>query len=377
MAMKTARAVGVSADTAIYHDYFSIRGGGERVVLDLAHGLGADLIYGFRGSESYALDDFPARHRDLGVGPLAGVRGMMPLVLYQRFRSERNRADQYPVRIFSGVTAPFAAPERSNRGLNVFYCHTPPRFLYDQKAFLSRRSGTIRRMGMAAIGPWFQSAYERAVGRMDVIVANSKNIRQRIKTYLGHDSIVVYPPVDTANFRWAPAQGYYLSTARLTPLKRIGLIVKAFLAMPDKQLVIASGGEQENELRALAGDAPNIRFTGWTTDGQLRDLVAGCIATIYIPVEEDFGMSPVESMAAGKPVIGVAEGGLLETIVSGETGLLVPTDPSFVDIITAIETLSPRTALAMRDACEARAQIFSRERFMESMADVIARHRRT
>ncbi|MDB5473466.1 MAG: hypothetical protein JWP99_769 [Devosia sp.] len=374
--MKAAGASEGAADTAIYHDYFAIRGGGERLVLDLANGLDADLIFGFRGPESYGLGEFPAKHRELAVARLGAIKGMMPLALYQRFRLERERANNYPVRIFSGVAAPFAAPEPSDRGLNVFYCHTPPRFLYDQKAFLSRRSGPIRRIGMATIGPWFQSAYERAVGRMDVIVANSENIRRRVKTYLGHDSMVVYPPVDTANFRWAPAQGYYLSTARLTPLKRIGLIVEAFRGMPDKQLVIASGGDQQNELRALAGNAPNIRFTGWTTDAQLRDLVAGCIATIYIPIEEDFGMSPVESMAAGKPVIGVAEGGLLETIVPDETGLLVPADPSSGDIIAAVQTLSPQVALGMRYACEARAQVFSREKFMERMADVIARYRR-
>ncbi len=156
---------------------------------------------------------------------------------------------------------------------------------------------------------------------MHVIVANSENVQRRIKRYLGHDSIVVYPPIDTESFVWGEPQGYYLSTARLTPLKRVATIVEAFVRMPDRQLVVASGGEDEAALRRVAPRGhSNIRFTGWTDEAQLRSLISGAIATIYIPVDEDFGMSPVESMAAGKPVIGVAEGGLLETIVPGRDG---------------------------------------------------------
>ncbi|ODT47478.1 glycosyltransferase [Devosia sp. 63-57] len=355
----------------VYHDYFAIRGGGERLVLELANAISAELIYGYRTAESYDEAAFPPAHKDLNLSGIRKVRGAASIALSTAFAQQRGHAAQADLRIYSGVAAPFAAPARDKPGVNVFYCHTPPRFLYDQKAFFREQSGPLRKLGLDVVGPLFQRAYEHAVERMHVIVANSVNIQKRIREHLGRESIVVYPPVDTSGFAWEPQQGYYLSTARLTPLKRIATIIDAFIAMPDKRLIIASGGDQEAELRARAAGAANIEFAGWTSDEQLRGLIAGAIATIYIPVEEDFGMSPVESMAAGKPVIGVAEGGLLETVLPEQTGVLLPPAPSASDLIGAINSLPPERALAMRPACETQALKFGRAQFIHSMRAVI------
>lgn len=352
---------------AIFHDYFAIRGGGERLVLDLARGLGATIVSGYRTNDSYPETDFPEDYRELPGIRMHGTRGLTALSLAFAFARARPLAATYGTRIFSGVTAPFAAPQLSEPGQNIFYCHTPPRFLYDQRANYVAGMHPAQRLAFATVGTLFRQAYERAVGRMHVVVANSENTRRRIRRYLGRDSIVVYPPVETEAFRWGEPQGYYLSTARLTPLKRVDRIIDAFLTLPDKRLVIASGGEQEAELRRRAAGAPNISFKGWTSDAQLRELVAGAIATIYVPVDEDFGMSPVESMAAGKPVIGVAEGGLLETILPGETGTLLPSGFEFADLASAVRALDVNAALAMRTACEARAGQFTRARFLDAM----------
>lgn len=355
----------------VYHDYFAIRGGGERLVLDLANGLRSSVVYGYRTAASYEAGEFPLQSRSLGFEISRWPRGVRTLALALAFLREQANAARYSARIFSGVMAPFAAPARSAPGRNIFYCHTPPRFLYDLRAYYLRTSDPVRRLGLQLTGTSFRRHYEEAVKRMHVIVANSENIRRRIRTHLGHDSVVVYPPVDTAGFAWGESRGYYLSTARLTPLKRVDEIVDAFLRMPDKRLVVASGGEDEAALRARAANAANISFTGWTSEARLRDLVAGAIATIYVPVEEDFGMSPVESMAAGKPVIGVAEGGLLETVVPGETGILVRSGFSAEDLVAAVETLDEAKTLRMRAACEARAQRFTRHRFLTEMRALV------
>jgi glycosyltransferase involved in cell wall biosynthesis len=206
---------------------------------------------------------------------------------------------------------------------------------------------------------------------MHVVVANSKNVQSRLKTYLGRDSVVIYPPCRTDGFCWGEPQGYYLSTGRLTPLKRVGAIIDAFLKMPGKRLVVASGGEEEAELRARAAASSNIIFTGWNDEEQLRSLMAGAIATIYVPVNEDFGMSPVESMAAGKPVIGVAEGGLLETVVHEQTGFLVRSGFCADDLAEAVEWMGQARARDMRAACEARAQLFSRENSLRAMRAIV------
>ena len=206
---------------------------------------------------------------------------------------------------------------------------------------------------------------------MQVIVANSQTVRDRIRSYLGRKAEVIYPPCDLAAFRWRGQQGFYLSTARLSPLKRVDKIVEAFLQMPDKKLVVASGGEELPRLVRLAAGAPNITFLGWVSEEKLRELMGEAIATIYIPVAEDFGMSPVESMAAGKPVIGVAEGGLLETVIDGETGILLPPALSVDAVVKAVVEMTPSKAAAMRTACIFRSEQFSKERFIAGLQRVI------
>lgn len=365
-----SRSASASASDApiIVHDYFAIRGGGERLVLTLAKALQADVMYGYKTAESYDDDAFPETAIDLALPTSLRRAGIRAAALALRFSGARKTLDQHAARIYSGVAAPFAAP-RAGNGKNILYCHTPPRFIYDQKDHFAHRAGRdpIRRFALQQ----FQRGYEAAIERMDVIIANSVTVQERIATYLGKPSTVVYPPCDLEAFQWIAQGDYYLSTARLSPLKRVDTIVEAFIAMPEKKLVVASSGEDIERLKALAADAPNITFLGWVSDSQLSVLVGRAIATIYVPVDEDFGMSPVESMAAGKPVIGVAEGGLRETIVHGSTGTLLKPGFTANDIAEAVIDLTPERALAMRADCQARAELFSQDRFIEGMRAAI------
>ena len=359
-------------DVVVFHDYFAIRGGGERLVLDMVGGLRAALVFGYRTADTYARDAFPPDVADLGLPAFFRRSGLRPLALASAFSRQRARAARYGTRIYSGVAAPFAAPPESAGGRNVFYCHTPPRFLFDQRQhFLSRLPAPLRWPARIVLGI-FANRYRRAVARMHVIVTNSENTRERIRHYLGRDSTVVYPPIDVGRFAFEGQGDYYLSTARLTALKRVDRIVDAFIAMPDKKLVVASGGEELDALRKRAKGAANITFCGWSEDDELVRLLGNAIATIYVPVEEDFGMSPVESMAAGKPVIGVAEGGLVETIVPDETGILLSPGFRTIDLADAVRALTPARALEMRAACEARARMFSRDKFLARLREVLA-----
>jgi len=355
---------------AVFHDYFAIRGGGERLALTLAEALDAHLYFGYRTPDSYDEEAFPGAAKEIGLALALRAPGVRPVPLAIAFARYRREAERYPIRIFSGVSAPFAAPRRG-KGLNIFYCHTPPRFLFDQRShFAGRMPGITRGIAPAILG-MFEREYRRAVSRMDVIVTNSENTKARIRKYLQRDSVVIYPPIETTQFVWSGQGDYYLSTARLSPLKRVDRIIEAFKAMPDKKLVVASGGTELERLKALAENAANIEFRGWVDDKEMISLIGNCIASIYLPRDEDFGMSPVESMAAGKPVIGVAEGGLQETIISGETGSLLPPEFTLDDLVGAIRDLTPTKALSMRAAAEARAQRFSRERFLSEIKKVI------
>ena len=348
-------------------------GGGERLVLTMAQALGADLAYAYREASTYEDDAFPAGTLDLRLPPALRRPRLRTLAMPFWFSRARAAAARYDTRVFSGVAAPFAAP-RKGSGRNIFYCHTPPRFLFDMRDHFERRAGWSLPAQRAALG-WFERNYRRAVERMDLILTNSRTTQERIRRYLGRDSVVVHPPCDTGRFVWQGQGDFYLSTARLTGLKRVDVIVDAFLRMPDRRLVVASGGEDLERLKARAAGAPNIEFLGWVDEARLVDLIGNAIATIYVPREEDFGMSPVESMSAGKPVIGVAEGGLLETVVDGRTGTLLPRDFDAAALAEAVSEMDASRALSMRAACEARASEFDVEHFVSSLRAAVGQAR--
>jgi glycosyltransferase involved in cell wall biosynthesis len=354
--------------TIVLHDSFTFKGGGERLVHSLCQELNLDLAFGEQSDQGFDLSTLPGKLIDLKIqSHLWGWRTVKRLT---SFCYKTKFLKNYDSVIYSGQNSPLAVHNHP-AGKNIFYCHTPPRSLYDLKKYRLNSLSFRQKLNHHVFNLCFQPLYESAIGKMDVIVANSINIQKRIKKYLHKDSIVIYPPCDTQNFHWLGQEGYYISFARLDPLKRVDVIIKAFSQMPDKRLVIASTGPEMERLKQLAESSKNITFTGSVNDHQLQDLLGKSIASIYIPQEEDFGISPIESLAAGKPVLGVSEGGLTETLVHGKTGLLIPANPSPEDLIEAVHELDPKRALSLRASCEQRAGQFSREIFLEKMSRLI------
>jgi glycosyltransferase involved in cell wall biosynthesis len=360
---------GKAMQSVILHDHFPIMGGGERLVLTLARGLGSDIVFGYSRSCSFPLDNLRGELIDLNVRITLPVIRLLTLShAFQRFGSNLRR---YPNRIYSGICAPLAALRAPSCGKNLFYCHTPPRHIYDKHDHFHARLPLPLRPVASAIYSQFKPDYEAAVAMMDIVVANSMTVQQRILRYLGIPSVVIYPPCETDRFRWLADDGYYLSTARHHHLKRVDKIISAFQRTPRKRLVVTSSGYETNRLRALAAGAANITFTGPVGDTALHELIGRARATVYIPEDEDFGMSPVESMAAGKPVIGVNEGGVRESVVDQSTGLLLPPDPSPDDIIAAVDYLDSTRSASMRHCCQHRAAQFSSLRFIAAMKELL------
>jgi glycosyltransferase involved in cell wall biosynthesis len=186
---------------------------------------------------------------------------------------------------------------------------------------------------------------------------------------LNLDSEILYPPVNLEEFTWKGQWDYYLSFARLSDAKRVDKIVEAFKGLPDKKLVVIywENDPQREKIFEIAENAKNIEFKTLPGNVWFTDYVGNSIATIYIPIDEDFGMSPVESMAAGKPVIWVNEGWLKETILDNKTGILISDEANVSDLQQAIRDLTPEKALSMRTDCELRAQDFSLESFAEQL----------
>ncbi|MCQ4296215.1 glycosyltransferase [Pseudomonas stutzeri] len=352
------------------HDYLQVSGGAERLVISLANGLdgfslGVSGIYpGFlETGERSIMQPWVIGSPALRVLP----RIPRALAAFGWGHSWLGNAECV---IYSGLYAPLAVLGQPH-GRRIYYCHTPPRFAFDlMETYLQRAPASLRQCLRLAISR-YRSAYLTAIRAMDDVLVNSAHVRERLFLQTGIDARVVYPPIDTQHFRYLGQGDYYISLGRLEPNKRIDRIVQAFLNMPDKHLVVASGGSQLGALKALAGDARNIRFVGWLGEAELAHWVGHAIAALYVPKDEDFGMSAVEAMAAGKPIVAVNEGGLRESVIHGATGLLLDSDPSPEAIADAVKHLSGSVALAMRPACEHRANDFSLSRFISTFDAIV------
>ncbi len=158
-------------------------------------------------------------------------------------------------------------------------------------------------------------------------------------------------------------ENYFLSFARLSPPKRVDMIVDAFLEMPEKNLILTYGKNDpmKDAIFAKIRGRKNILALESPDDNELIDLIQWAIATIYIPVDEDFGMSPVESMACGTPVIGVNEGWLRETIVDGKTGFLIDFSPE--NLKKSIQNMTLEIAQSLHQECILHVNHFSLQTF--------------
>ena len=355
----------------ILYDYIAPQGGAERVVIALLKALrGTDLCVGYKHPGGIS-DAIPPNIRCYPIATPCKVPAWRSLRLSKAFLRKTSFLSRYDWVLYSGTVAPLAVRNHPH-GRNLYYCHTIPRFAYDLYDYYLSSLAPWERPIFNCFAAFTRRRYAAAVSKMETIIVNSRNVSRRMETYLRLQSQIVHPPCDVDFFKWLGQDDYYLSTARLEIFKRVDLVVEAFKQMPDKKLVVTSGGQELARLKSLAGNAKNIVFTGWTSEEALRKLVGKAIATIYVPMDEDFGMSPVESMAAGKPVIGVTEGGLLETVLHQKTGLLINANPSPEDLIHAVKQMDAPTARAMRNDCEIQAARFHTRVFTEKMGRIIA-----
>jgi glycosyltransferase involved in cell wall biosynthesis len=350
----------------ILYDFLLVQGGAESLTLTLCEASPAlDLGVAFIDKSAFPFCVLDEKRIKL-FSTITKMLGWQSVKACLAFERKSNMIVDYDKVIFSGSNAPLAVKSRIKGG-NVLYCHTPPRYMYDLKDYYLSQLPVWKQFLLKGLTSYLQPKYEKSIQKMDLVIANSKNVQARLKKHLNQESVVIYPPCHIEQYQWGSQGDYYLSTARVEPFKRIQLIVQAFMSMPNKKLIVASGGSDLERLKLLAKDYKNISFTGWCEKETLIDLVNNCIATIYLPIDEDFGISPVESMAAGKPVIGINEGGVKETVIDNITGTLCPSEPSVDDVIVAINLITPLRSLQMKDDCVQQSKQFSADIFISKM----------
>jgi glycosyltransferase involved in cell wall biosynthesis len=253
--------------------------------------------------------------------------------------------------------------------IHICYIHHPPRNLYGYATGSDlQKYWPVR--AYAAIINFFLRQYDfETAQRVDYFVANSQETARRVKKFYRRDSTVIYPPVDILGVKPKQKCEYFLSVGRLTYAKRVDLAIGACnkLELP---LKIVGKGKEEMYLRSTAG--PTVEFIGGVSDRELAELYAGARACIFCALDEDFGIVPVESMKYGVPVIALAQGGVLETVIDGSTGLLF--DKPSVSSLEGVVKKFLKTKKDWSTDCIEQAKKFSKERFKTELKSFVDTH---
>jgi glycosyltransferase involved in cell wall biosynthesis len=355
---------------ALIHDWLTGMRGGEKVLESLCQLHPAADIYTLlhnRGSVSPAIESHRIETSFVQWLPFARSKYRSYLPLFP-FAIEQFDLDPYDLVISSSHCAAKAVVT-PGRARHISYCHSPMRYAWDQfdAYFGPARVGAIAsrwvyRPVLARMAQWDAAT----APRVNRFVANSAHVARRIARYYNRVAIIVYPPVDTTFYEPAdvtPAS-HFLIVSALVPYKRVELAIEA-CSRAGASLRIVGDGPDRERLERMAG--PNIEFLGKLSDAGIRDEYRRT-AAVLLPGEEDFGIVPVEAQACGRPVVALARGGALETVVDGVTGVLF-TEPEVDDLAAALD----RVARTRFDSAAIRvhAARFSRERHLEGMRAVI------
>jgi glycosyltransferase involved in cell wall biosynthesis len=350
---------------ALVHDWLTGMRGGEKVLEALCEIFPAAPLYTLvrvPGTVSERIEARPIHTSFVQHLPAPGRLYRHYLPLYP-LAVELWDLSSFDLVISSSHCAVKAVKVRKD-AVHVCYCHSPMRYAWDQfDAYfgpdqIGKLKSRLMRPIMHAMARW-----DRATAtRVDRFLANSQYVAGRIGRYYNRRSAVVYPPVATDFYTpesRSSARGFLIVSA-LVPYKRLDVAIEACrrLAAP---LTIVGTGPEEARLRALAG--PDTRFLGWLPDEEIRTLYRSAAATL-LPGTEDFGIVPLESQACGTPVVALGDGGARETVVDGETGVLVaePTVEAFTAGLNRATEASFDPAAARANALR-----FSKEQFVTSI----------
>jgi glycosyltransferase involved in cell wall biosynthesis len=251
--------------------------------------------------------------------------------------------------------------------LHICYCHAPTRFLWEYHSYAQReRIGGLASLLLRPMLSRLRLWDRMAADRVDLFVANSTEVKHRIGKYYRREATIIPPPVETSRFTAvAEHEEFFLAVSRLIPDKRIDLAVAAFneLGLP---LKIVGDGRDRKALQRMA--KPNIEFLGRRPDEEVESLLRRCRAFIF-PGREDFGITPLEANASGRPVIAFRAGGALDTVVEGRTGLFFdePTSESLAEAVRALDAMAFHPEELRHHALKFDTEVFKRDmmRFVE------------
>jgi len=352
---------------ALIHDFLTQYGGAEKV-LEALHEIWPEapvftLFYDRREvGDKFADWDIrvsPIQNLPFGASKYRWYLPLMPAAI------ERFDLRDYDL-IISDCSA-YTKGALTRTGLpHISYLHTPTRYLWsDTHHYINHLRGGERlfKKLLPPLLTYLRMWDYQAAQRPDHLIANSKFIERKINHYYHREAAVIYPPVETERCRLADqVDDYFLIISRIRPYKKVRLAVQAFNKLKIPLKIIGLGGD---DLKKIAKQ--NIEFLGFVPEEKKIDYLSRCQALIY-PQQEDFGITAVEAMACGRPVIAYQAGGALETVIEGKTGKFF-SEQTWESLAEAVIKFNPQEF----DPAEIRqhAQKFSKERFKKEIKDFV------
>ncbi|HYO78707.1 MAG TPA: glycosyltransferase [Thermoanaerobaculia bacterium] len=363
----------MSGRVAVIHDWLTGMRGGESVLEAILDALPeADLftLFHFRGSMSEKIE-----RRNIHVSSLqllamraSDYRHLLPL--YPRAARE---FDLRPYDLIVSSSHCVAKGVNAHGKPHLSYCHTPMRYIWDRFDDYFPRSKPLRRAAVMSIAPFLRRWDVKTADEVTTFVANSTFVRDRIRRYYDRDAAVIHPFVDAA-FLQAPLASdrddYHIVVSALVPYKRVDLAVGAAMAS-NRRLAIIGGGPLLDEFKARGGR--NVEILGAVSREQIIERV-GRAQSLILPGVEDFGITPLEAMALGTPVVALGEGGVRDSVVHGRTGIFFG-EPTVESLRRGLDEVESRQW--DRAALRAHAATFSRARFDREFAAALQELSRT
>lgn len=368
---------------ALVHDYIKEYGGAERV-LEALHTMYPDapvftLVYcpEFLGPHKKRFQNW-----DIKTSPFNDIPFKEKFIsIYRLFTPWMFKIfnfSGYDVILVSATGAYSPNGIRKKSAKQICYCHTPPRYLYGFATARQWKKNPLIRFLAEKVNSWLRVVDKISAENVDQFIANSQTVAARIKKFYQRDAVVVYPPVEIpkeSRIKSQESRKYYLAGGRLARPKHYDLILEACAKLGMKLTIFGRGfagfeEELRNKNQALGNPAT---FVGEVTDAEKLQLMSGAKAFIMASEDEDFGITPVEAMGVGTPVIAYRSGGLQETVVEGKTGVFF--DELRVESLTfaikRFESLQLHSGKKLAEDCIKQAEKFSVQAFQKGIRTIV------
>jgi len=361
---------------ALVHDYLKEYGGAERVLESLTEIFPSAPIYSaFFKENSIAYEKF--KHKKIIPSwaqsiPFFASKLHSPLRFLAPVIWESFDLSQYDLIISSAswyITKGFKKPFDKSHFIEICYCHTPPRWLYGYTTSVNFQKYALVRVYAAIVGHFMRLYDFKAAQKVNYFIANSKEVAGRIAKFYRRDSTVIYPPVELPKTPDVKKQNYYFIVSRIVGGKGLDLAIEAAIKMGFKLKIAGSPSGYYSQNEQLVEKAKGkVEFLGQVTDQELAKLYKGAKAFLALAKDEDFGITPVEAMSVGTPVVAFNGGGYRETVIPGKTGLFF--DEYSVDgLVKAIKSFEKMNFKS--DDCIAQAEKFGKERFKKEIKEFV------